>query len=195
MKSKLPGTLPSSSKHRRMRPEWPGKRNQGHGNAIAMIYNHVIMPLANKRDKITQIRWGLEDFRIHFGRESEGIWLPETACNIETLETLIEEKIKYIILDPSQADSVRKSGSDEWEDVTSGNIDTGIPYRYFSGHNRKKYIDIIFYDGPLSKNIAFDDHIYSAEKLLNRLKEVKVSEVRSVNLVGVAVVDRPHDKR
>jgi len=163
------------------------KKNQGHGNAIAMIYNHVIMPLANKRDKITQIRWGLEDFRIHFGRESEGIWLPETACNIETLETLIEEKIKYIILDPSQADSVRKPGSDEWEDVTSGNIDTGIPYRYFSAHNRKKYIDIIFYDGPLSKNIAFDDHIYSAEKLLNRLKEVKVSEVRSVNLVGVAV--------
>ncbi len=162
-------------------------RNEGHGNAIAMIYSHMIMPLANKRDKITQIKWGLEDFRYHFGRDSEGIWLPETACNRETLEALIEEGVGYTILDPSQAFSVRKIYSDKWEDVSSGNLDTGIAYRYFSEINPEEFIDIIFYNGALSKNIAFDDHIFSAEKLLNRINLVQVNEVNEENLISVAV--------
>jgi len=168
-------------------------KNEGHGNAIAMIYNHMIMPLANKRDKITQIKWGLADFKLHFGRESEGIWLPETACNIETLEVLIDEKVKYIILDPSQAQFTRKieienkETESNWTDVSSGNIETEIPYRYFQENNSLNYIDIIFYDGPLSKNIAFDDHIFSAEKLLNRIKQVPVNNETEENLISVAV--------
>jgi alpha-amylase/alpha-mannosidase (GH57 family) len=168
--------------------------NDGHGNAIAMIYNHIIMPLANKRDKITQIKWALEDFKLHFGRESEGIWLPETACNKETLEALIEENVGYTILDPSQAHSVRKIDSEndvnndtQWTDVSNGSINTQIPYRYFSETNPEEFINIIFYDGPLSKNIAFDDHIYSADKLFNRIKQVPLNEDSEENIISVGV--------
>lgn len=161
--------------------------NGGHGNAIAMIYSHMIMPLANRNDKITQIRWGLSDFSYHFDREAEGIWLPETACNNDTLEALIEEGVTFTILDPSQAQSVRKINSEEWTDVSDGSINSRIPYRYFSVTNPLEFIDIFFYDGPLSKNIAFDDHIYSADKLLNRIRLVKSDESVENSLISVAV--------
>lgn len=146
--------------------------HNGHGNAIAMIYNHIIMPLANERDKITQIRWAVEDFRFHFHREPEGMWLPETACNQETIDILAAEKIKYIILDPSQADKVRKIHKGKWKDVSHGNIETGkSPYRCYAKNSKTEYVNIFFYDGPLSKNIAFDDHIYDSHRLLNRLNQ------------------------
>jgi len=144
--------------------------HSGHGNAIAMIYNHIIMPLANTRDKITQIKWAVEDFRIHFHREPEGMWLPETACNQETIDILAAEKIKYIILDPSQADKIRKIHKGKWKDVSNGSIATGkSPYRCYAKNSKTDFVDIFFYDGPLSKNIAFDDHIYDSHRLMNRL--------------------------
>ncbi|MBK9333434.1 MAG: DUF3536 domain-containing protein [Ignavibacteria bacterium] len=163
------------------------EKYDGHGNAIAMVYSHLIMPLANRRDKITQIKWGVSDFRFHFGRDPEGIWLSETACNEETLEVLIEEGIGYIILDPSQADKVRKSGERHWHDVSAGNIYTGSPYVYYQGRGKKKFINIFFYDGPLSKNIAFDDHIFSSEKLLERIRQVPVDIDGGDRLISVAV--------
>jgi hypothetical protein len=83
------------------------ERLNGHGNAIAQVYNHIIMPLANERDKRTQIRWGKEDFRSRFGREPEGMWLAETAVDYPTLEALVTEGIKFIILAPSQAQRCR----------------------------------------------------------------------------------------
>ncbi|HMS65884.1 MAG TPA: DUF3536 domain-containing protein, partial [Ignavibacteria bacterium] len=128
--------------------------------------------------------------------------LPETACNSETLEALIEENVKYTILDPSQAQFIRKINYEsdtedetssieieniEWTDVSTGNIDTRISYRYYSEAEEEKFIDIIFYDGPLSKNIAFDDHIYSADKLFNRIKQVPLNESDENNLISVAV--------
>lgn len=163
------------------------EQHDGYGNAIAMCYSHMIMPLANKQDKITQIKWGLADFRFHFGRESEGIWLPETACNEETIEVLIEEGINYIILDPSQAQSVRKIKKGKWKDVSIGNIDSRIAYRCYSKKHHDKFLNIIFYDGPLSKNIAFDDHIFNAEKLLNRINHVPLIEPGNDKLISVAV--------
>ena len=163
------------------------EKHNGHGNAIAMVYNHMIMPLANHRDKITQVKWGLADFRFHFGRDSEGIWLPETACNDATLEVLISEGIKYIILDPSQAQCIRKIKRGKWKDVSSGNIDTGIPYRCFSANSPDQFINIFFYNGSLSKNIAFDDYIYSADKLFNRIKQVPVNGEYKDHLISVAV--------
>ncbi|HQY19812.1 MAG TPA: DUF3536 domain-containing protein [Ignavibacteria bacterium] len=163
----------------------------GHGNAIAMVYSHLIMPLANRRDKITQIKWGVADFIFNFGREPEGIWLAETACNEETLEVLCDEGIKFVILDPSQAEKVRSLDKDKnngkWEDVSSGNIDPRNPFVYYPEKNKKKFINIFFYDGPLSKNIAFDDHIFSSEKLLNRLRQVPVDHKNGDKLISVGV--------
>src|SRR5207249_11874361 len=76
---------------------------RGHGNACAQVYNHMIMPLATRRDKVTQVRWGIDDFRARFGREPEGLWLPETAVDNESLEVLAEAGVKFTILAPDQA--------------------------------------------------------------------------------------------
>ena len=144
-------------------------RHNGHGNAIAMCYNHMIMPLANLNDKITQVKWALADFKHHFGRDSEGIWLPETACNMETVEVLITEGLKYIILDTSQAAFYRKQGDTEWIDVNDNTIDPAKPYKCFSGLYKDKFITIFFYNGPVSKAVAFDDVLVSSQNLLNRI--------------------------
>ncbi len=143
--------------------------HNGHGNAIAMAYNHIIMPLANEHDKITQVKWGLKDFEFHFGRKSESIWLPETACNWDTIEVLISEGIKYIILDVSQAEKIRKIGDESWTDVSNGSIDPKMPYRCFSQVKPEKYTDIFFYDGPISKAIAFEDVLKNSVNLLDKI--------------------------
>lgn len=162
------------------------KLHNGHGNAIAMVYSHIIMPLASKRDKVTQVKWGIADFKFHFGREPEAIWLPETACNEETLEVLIDENIKYIILDPSQAEKVRKIHKGKWKDVSHSNIESEIsPFRCYLKNSKVKYINIFFYDGPLSKNIAFDDHIFDSQKLLERINQSAVNA--DGKLLSVAV--------
>ena len=111
-------------------------RLNGHGNAIAQVYNHIIMPLANERDKYTQIRWGKEDFRSRFGRDPEGMWLAETAVDYATLEALVVEGIKFIILAPSQAQRCRPipTGDDsdsQWHEVGGNQIDPTRPYRCY----------------------------------------------------------------
>lgn len=162
------------------------QNNNGHGNAIAMCYNHMIMPLANFNDKITQVRWGLADFKHHFGRDSEGIWLPETAVNLETIEVLINEKIKYIILDTSQADSFRKLGAAEWKDTSAVSLYPKRPYRCFSKINKNKFIDIFFYDGPVSKAVAFDDVLKSSQTLLDKIFSASDKYSAEKQLISVA---------
>ena len=123
----------------------------GHGNAIAQAYNHIILPLANHRDKMTQIKWGLADFGYRFGRPSESIWLPETAINCETLELLILFAFKFLILSPYQAKRVRTldaKNPDQWKDVSDGSIDVRQPYRCFlidknGKKDTSKYIDLM----------------------------------------------------
>ena len=160
--------------------------HNGHGNAIAMCYNHMIMPLANLNDKITQVLWGLADFKHHFGRDSEGIWLPETACNPATIEVLINLGVKYIILDTSQAAFYRKSGSDKWIDVNDGSINPKRPYKCYSEIQKNKYIDIFFYDGPVSKSVAFDDVLESSQNLLNKIFYAEDKDNPDVQLISVA---------
>src|SRR6267378_3930212 len=99
------------------------ERREGHGNAIAQAYGHAILPLCNERDRLTQVLWGLADFRFRFGREPESMWLPETACDEETLEVLIEQGLRYAILAPNQALRVRDDAGD-WHSVTDGSIDS-----------------------------------------------------------------------
>ena len=163
----------------------------GHGNAIAQAYNHIILPLANTRDKITQIKWGVEDFKYRFNREPEAIWLPETAVNYPTVEVLIKNHIKFIILSPFQAQRVRslkKSG--KWDDVSSGNIDISQPYRCFlkdqrGKKNRDKFLDIFFYHAELSNSVAFDHLLKDATKFGDKIQNAYRPGQNQPQLVSV----------
>ncbi|MFC1920073.1 glycoside hydrolase, partial [Chloroflexota bacterium] len=91
------------------------QRFSDHGSAIAQAYNHMIMPLANLRDKHTQVLWGIEDFKHRFERQPEGMWLPETAVDLETLDVLAERGIRFTVLAPHQATKVRPLGRGKWQ--------------------------------------------------------------------------------
>ncbi len=161
-------------------------KNNGHGNAMAQVYNHIIMPLANKHDKYTQIIWGIKDFQYRFGRKPEGMWLAETACDNETLEALMDCGIKFTVLSPYQAKRVRKLNTEEWSDVSWGNIDPARAYRYFAKSDKTKYIDLFFYDGAISKSVAFDELLRDGNKFIARLKE-GISSQRDYNqIVNIA---------
>ncbi|MFH1618644.1 MAG: DUF3536 domain-containing protein [bacterium] len=127
----------------------------GHGNAMAQAYNHAIMPLATLRDKRTQVKWGEEYFSLKFGRKPEGMWLPETAADCETLEILCEHDIRFTVLSPSQAARFRRIGSDSWENAAPSGFDTARPYRWFSKARPGRFIDIFFYYAPIAQEIAF----------------------------------------
>jgi alpha-amylase/alpha-mannosidase (GH57 family) len=143
------------------------KARQGHGNAIAQVYNHVIMPLANTRDKRTQVIWGVKDFEHRFRRVPEGLWLPETAVDFETLDTVAEVGIRYVILAPHQASRVRSMKSRKWKNVKGSQIDPTRSYlcRLPSG----RIIAIFFYDGPISRAVAFDKILSRGEDFAGRL--------------------------
>lgn len=143
--------------------EW----RSGHGNAIAQIYNHVIMPLANTRDKRTQVLWGIRDFEHRFRRFPEGMWLSETAADIESLDILAEHGIQFTILAPHQASRVRRIGTEKWRDVSGGQIDPTRAYvcKLPSG----KTLNIFFYDGPISRAVAFEKLLTRGEDFAGRL--------------------------
>jgi len=134
----------------------------GHGNALAQVYNHMIMPLATRRDKVTQVRWGIDDFRARIGREPEGLWLPETAVDNESLEVLAEAGVKFTVLAPHQALRVRPLGAATWEE-TNG-IDPSRAYLWRGP--RGLTLAIFFYDGHISRAIAFDRLLERAENLV-----------------------------
>ena len=162
------------------------RAHNGHGNAIAQVYNHMIMPLANERDKQTQVKWGIKDFEYRFGRKPEGIWLAETACDDDTLRVLVENDIKFTILSPYQAQKIRKEGEKTWQDVSWGNIDPARSYRYYIKSAPGKYIDLFFYDGAISRSVAFDELLTDGNKFVNRLKD-GISEFRNYpQLVNIA---------
>ena len=143
------------------------QRFSGHGSAIAQGYNHVISPLANSRDKKTQVLWGIHDFEHRFQRKPEGLWLPETAVDIETLEILANEGIKFTILSPYQASHVRAIGGRAWKDVRGARIDPSTPYLIRLPSRRS--LAVFFYDAPISKAIAFEDLLARGENLAGRL--------------------------
>jgi alpha-amylase/alpha-mannosidase (GH57 family) len=142
------------------------RQTRGHGNALAQVFNHMILPLATRRDKVTQVRWGLEDFRRRFGREPEGMWLPETAVDGESLEVLAEAGLRFTILAPHQAHRVRPPGGD-WLEVGEG-VDPRRPYRWRGP--RDLSLALFFYDGPISRDVAFGNLLERGEHLADRLR-------------------------
>jgi alpha-amylase/alpha-mannosidase (GH57 family) len=152
------------------------KNFKGHSSAMAQGYNHVIMPLANRRDKITQIRWGIADYQHHYGLAPEGMWLAETAADSETLELMAQHGIKFTVLAPHQCKRIRSlhngdSAADDgtgWTATPNAAVDTTRPYlmRFESG----VAMAVFFYDGPTSRAIAFEGLLNSGENLAARLK-------------------------
>src|SRR5215210_513680 len=141
----------------------------GHGSALMQPYNHTILPLSNRRDKQTQIVWGVRDFEHRFGRPPRGAWLPEAAVDVESLELLAEQGIRFTILEPHQARRIRPKGGkpSEWRDVSGGGLDTTVPYEVVlpSGGT----IAVFFYDGSTSRAVAFEGLLSSGERFANRL--------------------------
>lgn len=142
----------------------------GHGSAIAQVYNHIIMPLADDKDKLTQIIWGIKDFQRRFKRKPEGMWLAETAVDTKTLELLAQNDIKFTILAPSQCAATRKIGQSQWINQTGAKVPPAKPYLCNLPSGKK--ISLFFYDGPISQGIAFGDTLKSGEKFAARLLSV-----------------------
>lgn len=154
----------------------------GHGNALAQAHGHLIMPLATDRDRHTQVIWGMADFAARFGRDPEGMWLPETAVDTATLEVLAEHGIAFTVLAPSQAARVRSPGK-PWQAVR-GDIDGRSPCRVHLPSGRS--IDVFFYDGGLSRGIAFEGLLRSGERLVAALLGAFDDDVRGSQLVHAA---------
>ena len=149
---------------------------KGHSSAMAQVYNHIILPLANRRDRVTQIRWGIADYEQHYGAAPEGMWLSETAADTESLELLAEQGIKFTLLAPHQCRRIRplkdaagKEGTaGAWTDTPDATVDTTHPYlvRFASGAS----MAVFFYNGPASRAIAFEGLLNSGENFAARLK-------------------------
>ena len=160
------------------------KNFSGHGSALAQAYNHIIMPLANRRDKYTQVLWGIRDFEHRFGRRPEGMWLPETAVDLETLDILAEQGIRFTILAPHQAKRVHQIGADAWDDVTNAGIDPTMAYKLNLPSGRK--LAIFFYDGPIARDVAFEDLLKSGDNFAHRLADTFSEKRTWPQLVHIA---------
>src|SRR5262245_39111529 len=149
---------------------------RGHGNAIAQGWSHAILPLASPRDRVTQIRWGIADFRHRFGRDPEGFWCPETAVDADTLRALADEGIRFTVLSPLQAHRIRPvppAGHHEveesaWQDAQGGRFDPTRVYRAALGGGRE--LALFFYDGPIARGLAFGGGLSSADDLVTQLE-------------------------
>jgi alpha-amylase/alpha-mannosidase (GH57 family) len=139
----------------------------GHGSALAQAYNHLILPLANRRDKYTQIVWGIQDFEKRFGRCPEGMWLPETAVDLESLDILAELGVLFTILAPHQARKIRPLDGGEWEDLSSATLDPTQAYTLNLPSGRT--ITLFFYNGPVSRAVAFERLLGKGESFAQRL--------------------------
>ena len=160
------------------------KAFSGHGSALAQAYNHLILPLANRKDKYTQVFWGIKDFEHRFGRSPEGMWLPETAVDLATLDVLAEQGILFTVLAPHQAKRVKPIGSEEWRDVKEGKVDPTMPYLQHLSSGRS--IVIFFYDGPISRAVAFEGLLNNGELFAQRLFSGFADERNRPQIVHIA---------
>jgi hypothetical protein len=148
----------------------------------------MILPLASRRDKVTQVLWGQKDFQARFGRDPEGMWLPETAADNESLDVLAEAGVKFTILAPHQAWRIRRIGTEAWQEVND-HVDPSRPYLWRSPGGRT--LSVFFYDGPISRAIAFENALDRGENLVARLKGGFVADRDEVNSFTVPPTASP----
>jgi alpha-amylase/alpha-mannosidase (GH57 family) len=160
------------------------KSYSGHGSALAQAYNHMIMPLANHRDRYSQVYWGIRDFNYRFSRLPEGMWLPETAVDLETLDIMAGLGLKFTILAPHQARRVRPIGTSAWKDAGGNSIDTTRAYLVNLPSGRR--LSVFFYDGSISSAVSFEDILKSGDKFAGRLTGAFSGNADHPQLVNIA---------
>jgi alpha-amylase/alpha-mannosidase (GH57 family) len=162
----------------------------GHGSAIAQVYNHIILPLATTQDRITQIRWGIADFEHRFGRKPEGMWLAETAVDLESLDLLARHGIRFTILAPSQCARVRPIATENdpeaplWHDTPRASVDPTQPYLVRTSEDHA--IAVFFYDGPMARAVAFEGLLNDGGNFARRLLGGFRPNHRAAQLVHIA---------
>src|SRR5512141_406895 len=142
----------------------------GKGGGLAQVWGHPIAPLLSPHDLRTQILWGLYDFRQRFGRDAEGIWLPETAANSATLEALIDAGVGFTILAPEQVEAVRRPGKD-WAPVTANTVETHRLYRWPHPDASGRSLALAIFDGPVSRDLAFGNATRDAHSFLEAVRK------------------------
>ena len=145
------------------------QKHSGHGGAIAQVYSHMIMPLANRRDKETQIIWGLKDFESRFQRKAASIWLAETAVDLETLELMAQHGMQYVILAPRQAKRIRPIGDEQWQDAENETVESSRPYCVNLPNGAR--MTVFFYNGELSRAVAFEGVLHNGHDFARRIIE------------------------
>ncbi len=158
--------------------------------AMGQVYNHMMLPLANPRDRHTQILWGLKEFHHRFGFHPEGMWLAECGIDPETIRALIDHKIRYVILSPHQASRARPFGQHDWRDVSMGAIDTRRAYRLFDtdGAGRThfdRHLDIVFYTPGLNLKVSFDHILSRPDDLARELERCYSDDFSGAQLVSI----------
>jgi hypothetical protein len=139
----------------------------GHGSALAQCYHHAILPLSGELDRALEVQWSIQDFERRFGRPPEGIWLPETAVDTPTLETLASSGIRFTILAPRQAEAVAGLDDGRWQAVEEHGLDTSRPYLFRLPSGRS--IALFFYNGQVSRAVAFEGLLSDGEAFWQRL--------------------------
>jgi alpha-amylase/alpha-mannosidase (GH57 family) len=160
-------------------------RFSGHGSAIAQAYNHAILPLCNDRDRVTQVEWGIQEFIQRFGRKPEGMWLPETAVDLETLDLMAQRGLQFAILAPHQARRVRQREERAWRDVNDRSLDPSMPYEICLPSGRR--LALFFYNGPISLAVGFQKLLSDGETFVKRILGAFSEECERPQLVHLAV--------
>ncbi|MCC6812027.1 MAG: DUF3536 domain-containing protein [Deltaproteobacteria bacterium] len=141
-------------------------RFNGHGGAMAQAYNHTILPLASDADKRTQIRWGLDDFQRRYQRDAEGMWLPECAVDLPTLEALCDEGVRFTVLSPLSLAAVRRIGTGAWQ---KEGLATSRAYSVPLSRGRS--MAVFFYDGEIAQAVAFRRLLDDGASFVRALEE------------------------
>ena len=171
--------------------------------AMAQAYSHMMLPLADARDRHTQVLWGLHEFKHRFGFTPEGLWLSECGIDPETTRALIDHGIRFVILSPHQASKARPFGRQEWTDVSMGAIDTRRAYRLFDidGGGRThfdRHLDVVFYTPGLNLKVSFDHILNRPDDLKRELENCYRPDFTGAQLVSIVTdgeIYGHHEKR